>query len=140
MSPKPIVLLRCCHGGPPRKPAGLAKASKSGTHGWYTTVFPGRQKSLIYWVSCIRRVCGRESHSLRHYTVLLCIRLFDSAGKTTSSATKDVAASSAMLPLVTAQTVAFDRGFGGRIWRGRTHARKAQTARRRTRNPAWKIP
>jgi hypothetical protein len=41
--------------------------------------------------------------------VLLCIRLFDSAGKTTSSATKAVAASSAMLPLVTAQTVGFDR-------------------------------
>jgi len=44
----------------------LAKASKSGTHGWYTTVFSDRQKSLIYWVSCIRQVCGRESHSLRH--------------------------------------------------------------------------
>jgi Arm DNA-binding domain len=29
-----------------------------------------------------------------------------------------------MLPLVTAQTVAFDRGFGGRISRGGTHAGK----------------
>jgi Arm DNA-binding domain len=71
--------------------------------------------------------------SLRHYTVLLCIRLFESTAKTTSSETKAVAASSAMLPLVTAQTVAFDRGFGGRISRGRTHARQAQAARRRTR-------
>ena len=29
-----------------------------------------------------------------------------------------------MLPLVTAQTVAFDRGFGGRIWRGRTYGQQ----------------
>src|SRR5882762_3091125 len=91
-----------------------------------------------------KRVCGKpyrgfESHSLRHYTVLLCIRLFESTAKTTSSATKAVAASSAMLPLVTAQTVAFDRGFGGRILRGGTHARQAQAARRRTRNSAWQI-
>jgi len=48
--------------------------------------------------------------------------------KTTSSAIKAVAASSAMLPLITAQTVAFDRGFGGRISRGGTHARPAQGA------------
>src|ERR1700727_464882 len=50
-----------------------------------------------------KRVCGKpsrgfESHSLRHYTVLLCIRLFEITGKTTTSATKTVAASSAMLP------------------------------------------
>src|SRR5213083_622866 len=82
-----------------------------------------------------KRVCGKpyrgfESHSLRHYTVLLCIQLFDSAGKTTSSATKDVAASSAMLPLVTARTVGFDRGFGGRILRGETHGRQTQATRR----------
>jgi hypothetical protein len=64
--------------------------------------------------------------SLRHYTVLLCIRLFESTAKTTSSATKAVAASSAMLPLVTARTVGFDRGFGGRISRGETHGRQAQ--------------
>lgn len=57
-----------------------------------------------------------DSHSLRHYTVLLCIRLFESTAKTTSSAAKDVAASAAMLPLVTAQTVALARGFGGRIF------------------------
>ena len=37
--------------------------------------------------------------SLRHYTIHLCIRLFESTAKTTSSATKTVAASSAMLPL-----------------------------------------
>jgi hypothetical protein len=71
-------------------------------------------------------------HSLRHYTVLLCIRLFEQTAKTTSSAIKAVAASSAMLPLVTAQTVVFDRGFGGWILRGGTHARQAQAARRRT--------
>jgi hypothetical protein len=70
-----------------------------------------------------KRVCGKpyrgfESHSLRHYTVLLCIRLFEITGKTTTSATKTVAASSAMLPPVTAQTVGFDRRFGGRISRG----------------------
>src|SRR6266446_7068505 len=67
-----------------------------------------------------KRVCGKpyrgfESHSLRHYTVLVHIRLFESTAKTTSSAIKAVAASAAMLPLDTAQTVAFDRGFGGRI-------------------------
>ena len=66
-----------------------------------------------------KRVCGKpyrgfESHSLRHYTVLLCIRLFELTAKTTSSAIT-IAASSAMLPLVIAQTVAFDGGFGGRI-------------------------
>src|SRR5216684_8154278 len=82
----------------------------------------------------------RGGHSLRHFTVLLCIRVFESTAKTTSSATKAVAASSAMLPLVTVQTVAFDRGFGGRISRGRSHARQAQAARRRTRNSAWQIP
>jgi hypothetical protein len=45
----------------------------------------------------------------------LSILLTDS--KTMSSATKVVAASSAMLPLVTAQTVASERGVGGRISR-----------------------
>src|SRR5579872_5782887 len=69
-----------------------------------------------------KRVCGKpyrgfESHSLRQYSVLLCIRLFEITGKTTTSATKAVAASSAMLPPVTAQTVGFDRRFGGRISR-----------------------
>src|SRR5262245_38231971 len=44
-----------------------------------------------------KRVCGKlyrgfESHSLRHYTVLLCSRLFESIAKTTSSAAKAVAA------------------------------------------------
>jgi hypothetical protein len=62
--------------------------------------------------------------SLRHYTVRLCIRLFDSAGKTTSSATKDVAASSAMLPLVTARPVGFGCGFGGRFCQGKHMAGK----------------
>ena len=44
--------------------------------------------------------------------------LFDcleSTAKTTSSGTKAIAAGSAMLPVVTAQTVGFDRRFGGRI-------------------------
>src|SRR5216684_6392353 len=86
---------------------------------------PSREEHPERWPSGLRRtlgkrVCGKpyrgfESHSLRHYSVLLCIRLFESTAKTTSSVTKAVAASSAMLPLVTAQTVAFDRGFGGRI-------------------------
>ena len=44
-----------------------------------------------------------------------------------------------MLPLVTAQTVASRRGFGGRISRGRTHDRQAQAARRRTQNSARQI-
>src|SRR5689334_22383466 len=61
---------------------------------------------------------------LRHYTVLLCIRLFDSAGKTTSSATKAVAASAAMLPLVTARPGGFGRGFGGRFSLGKHMAGK----------------
>src|SRR5882724_3426318 len=111
---------------------------------------PFKRRPPERWPSGLRRtlgkrVCGKpyrgfESHSLRHYTVLLCIRLFESTAKTTSSVTKAVAASSAILPLVTAQTVAFDRGFGGRISRRRTHARQAQAARRRTRNSAWQIP
>jgi len=66
--------------------------------------------------------------------------LFESTAKTTSSATKAVAASSAMLPLVTAQTVVLHRGFGGRIPRWRTYGWQAQTARRRTRNSARQIP
>jgi hypothetical protein len=75
----------------------------------------------------------------RHCTVLLCIRLFEPTAKTTSSAIKVVAAHSAMLPLVTAQTVASCRGFGGCILRGRTHGRQAQAARRRTQNSARQI-
>jgi hypothetical protein len=55
---------------------------------------------------------------------VLCIRLFDSAGKATSSATKDVAASSAMLPIVTARPVGFGRGFGGRFAKGKHMAGK----------------
>jgi hypothetical protein len=70
----------------------------------------------------------------RHRTVLLCIPLFEATAKTTSSAIKPVAASSAMLPLVTAQTVASGREFGGCISRGRPHGRQAQAARRRTQN------
>jgi hypothetical protein len=50
-----------------------------------------------------------------------------------------IAASSAMLPLGTAQTVASRRGFGGCILRGRTHGRQAQAARRRTQNSARQI-
>ena len=62
----------------------------------------------------------------RQYTVLLCIPLFEATAKTTSSAIKAVAASSAILPLVTAQTVGSGRGAGGCIsrWtsrRVRTH-------------------
>ena len=86
---------------------------------------PSREEHPERWPSGLRRtlgkrVCGKpyrgfESHSLRHYTVLLHIRSFESTAKTTSSAIKAVAASAAMLPLDTAQTVAFDRGFGGRI-------------------------
>jgi hypothetical protein len=91
-----------------------------------------------------KRVCGKpyrgfESHSLRHYTVLLCIRLFESIAKTTSGAIKAVAVNSAMLPPVTAQTVAFDRRFGGRISRGGTHGRQAQAAGCRTRKSARQI-
>jgi hypothetical protein len=43
--------------------------------------------------------------------------IVQSDGATTSSATNAVGASSAMLPLVTAQTVASERGVGGRISR-----------------------
>ena len=69
--------------------------------------------------------------SLRHYTVLLCIRSFESIAKTTSSAMRTIAASSAMLLLVIVQTVAFDCGFGGRISAmENTHGRQAQAARR----------
>jgi hypothetical protein len=42
-------------------------------------------------------------------------------------------------PLVTAQTVASRRGFGGCILRGRTHGRQAQAARRRTQNSVRQI-
>ena len=44
-----------------------------------------------------------------------------------------------MLPLVTVQTVASGRGFGGCISRGRTHDRQTQAARRRTQNSARQI-
>lgn len=67
---------------------------------------------------------------LRHYTVLLSIRLFETTAKTTTSVTNAVAASSAMVPVVTAQVVVFDRGFGGRISRGGPHGWQAQAARR----------
>jgi hypothetical protein len=40
-------------------------APKNGTHRWYTAFFAGRRNSRIYWVFCVRRVRGRESHSLR---------------------------------------------------------------------------
>jgi hypothetical protein len=45
-------------------------------------------------------------------------------GATTSGATKAVGISSAMLPLVTAQTVASERGVGGRISRWKTYGAK----------------
>jgi hypothetical protein len=82
---------------------------------------------------------GFRGWILRHCTVHLCIPLFEATAKTTSSAIKAVAASSAMLPLVAAQTVASGRGFGGCILRGRTHGRQAQAARRRTQNSARQI-
>ena len=82
-----------------------------------------------------RRFGGRI---FRHCTVLLCIPLFEATAKTTISAIKAVAASSAIIPLVTAQTVASGRGFGGRIL-GRTHSRQAQAARRRTQNSPRQI-
>ena len=59
----------------------------------------------------------------RHYTVLFCIPLFGVIAKTTSSAIKSVAASSAMAP-VTVQTVASRRGFGGCICEGEHMAGK----------------
>ena len=52
--------------------------------------------------------------------------------KTTSSATKDVAASSAMLPLVTAQTVASERGSEDQIRRVLTE-RAVQASDKRAR-------
>jgi hypothetical protein len=75
----------------------------------------------------------------RHCSVLLCIPLFEATAKTTTSAIKAVAASSAMLPHVTAQTVASGRGFGGCILRRRTLGRQAQAARRRTQNSPRQI-
>ena len=56
--------------------------------------------------------------------VLLCIRLLDSAGKATRSATKTVAVGSAMSPLVTARLVGSGRGFGGRLAKGKHVAGK----------------
>ena len=82
---------------------------------------------------------GFGGRIFRLRTVLLCIPLFEATAKTTSSAIKAVAASSAMLPLVTAQTVASRRGFGGCILRERTHGWQAQGARRRTQNSAQQI-
>jgi len=49
--------------------------------------------------------------------------------ETMSGATKAVAARSAMLPLVTAQTVASERGVGGRISRWRTLGGQGSTSR-----------
>src|SRR5260370_34187890 len=79
---------------------------------------PSREEHPERWPSGLRRtlgkrVCGKpyrgfESHSLRHYSVLLCIRLFESTAKTTSSATKDVAASSAMLERMTGKLKPLD--------------------------------
>ena len=53
---------------------------------------------------------GFESHSLRHYNVLLNIQLSETTAKKTSSATTNVAANAAMLLWVIAQTVVFDVG------------------------------
>jgi hypothetical protein len=79
---------------------------------------------------------GFEGWIFRHCTVLLCIRLFEATSKTTISA---VAASSVMLPLVTAQTVASAVGSEDAFLRGGTHGRQAQVARRRTQNSARQI-
>src|SRR6478752_1652565 len=68
------------------------------------------------WKACVRETVPWVRIPLSppaHCSLLYPIVRTDS--KTTSSATKAVAASSAMLPVVTAQTVAFGRGFGGRI-------------------------
>jgi hypothetical protein len=80
-----------------------------------------------------------QSLLLRNYTFLRSIRSFESMAKTTRSATTAVAASSAMSPVVSAQTVVSDRGFGGRISRGGTHGQPAQAARRcmRARPAPW---
>jgi hypothetical protein len=56
-----------------------------------------------------RRLDGGHT-SRRHYTVLLCIQLFESTAKTTTSVTKAVAASSATLLAVTAETVVLTVG------------------------------
>src|SRR5438093_3264869 len=91
------------------------------------------------WKACVRETVPWVRIPLSpplHCSPLYPIVRIDS--KTTSSAIS--AASSAMLPVVTAQTVAFDRGFGGRISRGGTHGRQAQAVRRRTRNSARQIP
>jgi hypothetical protein len=47
--------------------------------------------------------------------VLLCIPLFELRAKTTRNTINSATAGSAMSPLVTAQNVAFGRGFGGWI-------------------------
>src|SRR5436305_9123768 len=83
-----------------------------------------KARSAERWPSGLRRtlgkrVCGKpyrgfESHSLRHYTVLLCIRLFESTAKTTSSAIRLLRLVPRGCPVI-AQTVAFDGRFGGRI-------------------------
>ena len=91
------------------------------------------------WKACVRETVPWVRIPLSpplHCSPLYPIVRIDN--KTTSSAIS--AASSAMLPVVTAQTVAFDRGFGGRISRGGTHGRQAQAVRRRTRNSARRRP
>src|SRR5437899_10451183 len=93
------------------------------------------------WKACVRETVPWVRIPLSpplHCSPLYPIVRIDS--KTTSSAIKAIAANCAMLPVVTAQTVAFDRGFGGRISRGGTHGRQAQAFRRRTRSSARQIP
>jgi hypothetical protein len=63
-----------------------------------------------------------------------------SDSKTTSNAIKAGAVNFRDVTLITVQTVASGRGFGGCISRGRTHDRQAQAARRRTQNSARQIP
>jgi hypothetical protein len=57
---------------------------------------------------------------------LHCIQLFETTAKHEHSATKVVAVSSAMSPVVTARTVASERGVGGQISRSRTWCRKLE--------------
>jgi hypothetical protein len=76
------------------------------------TVGFGPGKSKMLYLST-----GFDGHSLRRCTVLLCIRSFEPTAKQRVARTRAVAASSAMLPQVTAQTVASERGVGRRISR-----------------------
>jgi hypothetical protein len=57
---------------------------------------------------------------------LHCIQRFETTAKHEHSATKVVAVSSALSPVVTARTVASERGVGGRISRSRTWCRKLE--------------